>query len=110
MKKLLAIIAAMLAIINVAYAYDFESGGIYYNITSSSTSDNAVKVTFGNTKYSGKVVIPKTVTLSDTDTDTDTEYTVTSIGSRAFYDCQSLTNIELPTSLSEIEENAFRWL
>jgi hypothetical protein len=102
MKKLLAIIAAMLAIINVAHAYDFESGGIYYNIT----SDNTVGVTFQvqwqeTPSYTGDIIIPETVTYSDV------EYSVTSIGYAAFYACSSLTSIELPASVTEIDEDAF---
>jgi hypothetical protein len=96
MKKLLAIIAAMLAIINVAHAYDFESGGIYYNIT----SDNTVAVTFGG-EYTDDVIIPEKVTYSDT------EYSVTSIGDFAFSGYPSLTSIELPSSLVEIGIMAF---
>jgi hypothetical protein len=104
MKKLLAIIAAMLAIINVAHAYDFESGGIYYNITSE--DDKTVEVTYlekenETPSYSGDIIIPETVTYSDT------EYTVTSIGESAFYYCTKLTSINLPASLTLIVDGAF---
>jgi hypothetical protein len=102
MKKLLAIIAAMLAIINVAYAYDFESGGIYYNIL----LDNSVEVTYQKYKeetpsYAGELIIPESVKYSDT------EYKVTKIGFVAFYSCTSLTSIEIPESVTEIGMGAF---
>jgi hypothetical protein len=83
------------------YAYDFESNGIYYNITSA--DDKTVEVTSGDTEYTGDVVIPETVTYSDV------EYTVTSIGGRAFYYHQSLTGVEMPASVTKIGEEAFLW-
>ena len=67
-------------------AYDFESGGVYYNITSK--TDMTAAVTYfnktGNT-YSGVVSIPASV-VYDGNT-----YTVTAIGEEAFSECPNLT-------------------
>ena len=53
------------------------------------------------TSYSGAITVPKTLTYEGT------EYTVTSIGSYAFYGCTSLTSISLPSSLTSIGDYAF---
>jgi hypothetical protein len=98
MKK--GLLLFMLLLTSLAtYAYDFESNGIYYRITSH--DDETVEVTSGDTNYSGEVVIPETVTYSDT------EYTVNTIGYSAFRDCRSLTSIKLPSSLTTIGLYAF---
>ena len=89
-----------------SWAHDFEMGGIYYDITSS--TDLTVAVTYrGNSssnysnEYSGAVTIPETVTY-----DSKT-YSVTSIGYDAFYKCSSLTSITIPESVTSIGSGAF---
>jgi hypothetical protein len=89
-------------IVDISYknlVTDFEVDGIYYHVTSD--TDKSVEVTSGVTAYTGDVVIPETVTYSDT------EYTVTSIGEKAFYECSTLTSIELPASVTTIGDYAF---
>jgi hypothetical protein len=54
-----------------------------------------------NNGYTGDIIIPETVTSSDT------EYSITSIGDYAFYGCTSLTSVKLPVSLTSIGDNAF---
>ena len=89
-----------------ASAHDFEVGGIYYNIASS--TDLTVEVTYrGNysdsysNEYSGAVTIPSTVTYNGE------TYRVTSIGYSAFWDCSSLTAITIPEGVIEIGMSAF---
>ena len=68
----------------VATAYDFNSQGIYYNIT----SDETVEVTYNSgSKYTGIVRIPSSVTYKGT------VYSITSIGGSAFSNCTGLTSI-----------------
>ncbi|EJP31727.1 leucine rich repeat protein [Prevotella sp. MSX73] len=79
-------------------AYDFEVGGIYYNLN---TSDMTATVTFGDEKYAGDVVIPSSVTYN-----TKT-LKVTKIGGYAFFYCTSLTSITIPNSVTTIGGHAF---
>ena len=107
MKKLLSrtipLILILLAIPLSASAYNFKVGGIYYNKLSDGHSvavtDNDSQFT---SSYSGSVTIPSQVTYSGT------TYTVTKIGSGAFYGCGGLTSVTIPNSVTEIESDAFR--
>ena len=75
-----------------------EINGIYYNLDS---GNKTAEVTWELDYYTGSVTIPKTVTYSGVD------YSVTSIGSAAFYECSGLTDINIPNSVTSIEDNAF---
>ena len=82
------------------WAYDFQSGDLYYNITSN-VAPHTVEVTSGNIDYSGDITIPSSVTHNDI------TYAVTSIGSSAFYYCSSLTSVSIPSSVTSIGYYAF---
>ena len=93
---LLMLVAALPA----AFAYNFESVGIYYDITGS----NTVAVTYATgsyNSYSGNVTIPSTVTYNGT------TYTVTAIGNNAFRNCSGLTGVNIPGTVTSIGDNAF---
>ena len=100
---LLSLLAALLTTLSL-HAYEFQSGDLYYNIT----SDTTVKVTYkvaNSYNYPGltTATIPATVTYNGT------TYSVTCIGDSAFYGCSSLTSIPLPlpNSVTSIGESAF---
>ena len=102
MKKFFTVfllIAALLIPLGAA-AYDFEAGGIYYNITGS----NTVSVTYKDTNYncySGTVSIPSSVTSGGV------QYTVTSIGRFAFRANPNLTAVNIPNSVTTLEYASF---
>ena len=94
--------ALLLLCTTVVTAHDIEYGGIYYKILSKEAK--TVEVTYKGTsyyEYSGSVVIPQSVTYNGS------TYSVTSIGSYAFYKCTGLTSVEIPNSVTSIGTNAF---
>ena len=127
-KLWLTTIVALLCSIT-ASAHDFEVGGIYYKISSS--TNLTVEVTYRgksssqySNEYSGVVTIPETVTYSSKTYSVTSigdeafnkcsglesinlSKSVTSIGSYAFSSCSSLTSITLPESVASIGSNAF---
>ena len=101
-KSILILLFALLGVFS-AQAYDFEKGGIYYNITNSSAKEVEVtaKSRHYDDRYSGSVVIPSSVTYNKT------TYKVTTIGEKAFNWCTDLTSVTIPASVTSIGENAF---
>lgn len=96
----LLLLASAIATSLSAAAYDFESAGIYYNIT----GNNTVEVTYSdrdNNTYSGSISVPETVTNNGT------EYSVTKIGSCAFQG-SAVTSVSTPEGIISIDYNAFK--
>ena len=87
-----------------ATAYDFEAGGIYYNITSSTNMTAAVTYyNKNNNTYSGAVTIPTSVTSNGK------TYYVTAIGDYAFVGCSGMSSITINASrLTSIGNYAFQ--
>ena len=92
--RILSLVVALFATITL-YAYDFQYGDLYYNITSDSTVEVVHDESYRNLEI---VVIPST--LYD-------YYDVTSIGCDAFRDCTGLTSITIPNSVTSIGDGAF---
>lgn len=84
----------------------FTVDGITYEVKNNSE----VWVVSSNPGYaatglSGAVTIPKEV--SKNDAETDPKYTVTGIGTTAFYGCSNMTELKLPETIITIEAGAF---
>lgn len=102
MKKLLLFIfTLLLPLVASADASKININGINYNLFD---KDKTAEVTYStDSKYSGDVVIPTTVTYNNY------QYSVTSIGYYAFYGCRELTSINIPNSVTSIGYSAFRY-
>lgn len=106
--KTIMITAALLITCGTASGYDFEAGGIYYNVLS--VSERTVEVTYQASEYdpnnpipsyAGSVNIPATVEYQGQ------TFAVTTIGENAFSECTGLTHVTLPAGLRVISDNAF---
>lgn len=84
-----------------AHAFDFEIGGVYYNIAGNQKS---VTVTYGdlsNPTYQGDVFIPNEVTYRMV------TYPVKAIDDLAFFYCQDITSVRIPDAVTQIGSQAF---
>jgi hypothetical protein len=75
----------------------FTADGIKYKITAATT----VEVSENQTSLAGAIVIPETVFYNSLN------YQVTSIGTKAFQICTSLTAVSIPKSVTSIGDSAF---
>ena len=96
MKKALLLLGLML--LPLAGSAAVEIDGIYYNLNSDAKT---AEVTFGTKDYSGDVVIPESVTHDGVD------YSVTSIGDKAFYGCHYLVSVNISNHITSIGHFAF---
>ena len=83
MKKLTLLLLSLLCTAATTFAYDFQSGDFYYNITSENTVEVTYQEEWSSTNYQSltTATIPATVTYSGT------TFSVTSIGDKAFRYC-----------------------
>ncbi len=98
----LGVFAAMLSAFLSASAYDFEVGGIFYNIINSTAKE--VEVTYEDmytASYSGDIVVPSSVSYNNE------RYTVTAIGESAFLGCFNLISITIPNTVTTIDIGGF---
>ena len=102
MKRILAVLfVTMLA--GKVWAYDFQSGNLYYNIT----SDSTVEVTYQYQQSLDNYLGIDTATIPEKVNYNGVEYAVTSIGNYAFCDCDGLTSVSIPKTVTSIKSNAF---
>ena len=106
MKTRIFTLIMSLFVATMAFAYDAEIDGIYYDFDhenkTATVTDDGVSWDYNGVGYiQSEIVIPGKVTYNGV------EYSVTSIGYRAFYDCSSLTSITIPNSVTSIGYDAF---
>ena len=112
MKKFLPILT-MMVLATSAFAYDFsavcETGQtLYYQISNYNNFQVAIIAPNttnwnGYVKPIGNLVIPSSVNYDGVD------YTIVSVGARAFFECSELTSVEIPNSVTYIGERAFSY-
>jgi len=78
--------------------YNYNSDGSSVSVTYQGTSYNSY-----SNEYTGDIVIPETITYSGQ------TYSVTSIGSDAFFNCSRLTSVTIPNSVTSIGSYAFSY-
>ena len=103
-KSFLLLMVALLTTI-ATHAYDFQSGDLYYDITSDTTVEVTYQFSWSSSNYQGltTATIPETVIYNGT------TYSVTRIRVNAFSFCSSLTTITIPNSVTSIGVSAFAY-
>ena len=104
MKTRIFTLIMSLFIATMAFAYDAEIDGIYYNLDEiNKIAEVTYQYEWNSDNYLGvtSIIIPEKVTYNGV------KYSVTSIGESAFYICLSLTSITIPNSVTSIGGSAF---
>lgn len=101
MKQYRAITLLLMVLLSsTSEAFDFEVDGLYYNIVN--IENLTCKLTHGDTKYSGDIVVPNEVRYKNR------SLYVIGIDNNAFLNCDGLTSVEFPSTIQTIGNNAFK--
>ena len=98
--KLFTLFLALMANVGTMSAASVVINGIVYKLNNNQLTAEVISTPGTDVTYSGDIVIPSTVTYNSN------EYSVTSIGSYAFY-MSEITSIIIPNSVQAIEDAAF---
>ena len=97
---LLIVILLLPSTVNATVGETFINDGVQYKVLTETGVVGTVQIAdYDNNK--AQLIIPEIITYDNK------QYTVTSIGSYAFYNNDTLTNIKLPNSITEIGDSAF---
>ena len=102
MKKKITLALLAQIFVLATYAYDFTTGGVYYNVTSAASQSTPGKVSVvSGDGYSGTVTIPASVENGGM------TYDVTAIANGAFKNCLRLRAINIGSNVKTIGYQAF---
>ena len=104
MKTRIFTLIVSLFITAMAFAYDVQIDGIYYNLDNENkTAEVTSQYSWSGNNYSGitNITIPSIISYDGT------AYSVTSIGEYAFYSCSSLISLKIGRNVSLIDVAAF---
>ena len=106
MKKFYSLLIALLCSATMAFAYEAQIDGVYYdfdheNKTATVTYDGDYDDDNGAGYTQSEIVIPEKVSYNGN------EYIVTKIGDYAFLGCTGFTSVTIPNSVTEIGLYAF---
>ena len=108
-QKLFTLLLAVAASVGTMFAWDYERvqiGDLYYNLDATNqTAEVTSQLEWNENNYKGLTTanIPASVEYNSL------TYSVTSIGSVAFYECTGLTSVTIPNSVTSIGQYAFGW-
>ena len=100
MKKIFLLLTLFLCT-SMAWAYDVEVDGIYYNLNQSNKTAQVASYYADGNKFTGDLCIPESISVDGT------IYVVTSLGKGCFLNCTGLTSITIPNSVTSLGDNCF---
>ena len=100
--RLLALVACLACALG-ASAYDFQSGGFYYNIT----GDRTVELTSSSSGTQASDYQDSVINIPSMTSNAGVVYQVKAIGTKAFYCNSNIKSLTIPNSVITIGDNAF---
>ena len=102
--KLFTFFLALVASVGTMFAEKVKIGDLYYDLNA---TNKTAEVTSQNSSYPYWSTTIKTANIPGSVTYNSVKYSVTSIGSYAFWDCTGLTSVTIPNSVTTIGDDAF---